>query len=69
MKHFIFYTRDGFTQDINNKDIENMQILGFAQGINKNTAFENFKKEFNQNNEFCFNEIITQEIIGKPTYF
>lgn len=68
MKTFIFYTLDGFTQDINNKDIENMQILGFIQDIDKISACKNFKKIFNQNNEYCFNKIIVQEVVGKPTY-
>lgn len=65
----MFYTRDGFTQDINNKDIENMQILGFVQGIDIISAYENFRKIFNQDNEYYFKEIIAQEVIGKPIYF
>ena len=69
MKTFMFYTRDGFTQDINNKDIENMQILGFVQGIDTISAYENFRKIFNQDNKYYFKEIIAQEVIGKPTYF
>lgn len=69
MKTFIFYTRDGFTQDINNKNIENMQILAFSQGVNKDSAYKNFRKNFNQNKEYCFNEIIAQEVVGNPTYF
>ena len=69
MKTFMFYTRDGFTLDINNKDIENMQILGFVQGIDTTSAYKNFRKIFNQNNEYYFKEIIAQEVIGKPTYF
>ena len=69
MKTFIFYTRDGFTQDINNKEIENMQVLGFSRGIDKNSAYKDFIKNFDKNNEYCYKEIVAQEVIGNPTYF
>lgn len=46
-----------------------MQILGFVQGIDTISAYENFRKIFNQDNEYYFKEIIAQEVIGKPIYF
>ena len=68
MKTFIFYTKEGFSQDINNNDVENMQVLGFAKGIDVVSACEDFRKNFNLSEEFCFNEVIAQEVLGDPIY-
>lgn len=43
MKTFIFFTNEGYTYDISHKEANNMQLLGDAQGVDINEAFENFK--------------------------
>ena len=67
IRKYIFYTNDGFTQDLSRNEIENCQVLGWANGKNPNDAFENFKKE----NEFLnsrFNEILCQELFSEKVY-
>ena len=68
LKKYIFYTNEGFTEDTNHDDTENCQILGWANGINSNVAFENFKEE----NKFLnsrFNKILCQELFSEKVYY
>ena len=70
MKHFIFLTKEGFTQTPDNKDIENLQVLGVSSGNNKEEAFENFKKENEYLQQTNFNEVIVMELASeKQNYF
>lgn len=69
MKEFIFYTSDGFTSDSNNKNVENMQILGFSDGENIQQAFENFKQENKWLDNYSYSEIISQEVSSKKESF
>ncbi|MDX4060708.1 hypothetical protein Q6A89_09315 [Aliarcobacter skirrowii] len=45
MKHYIFYTHDGFTYDKSHKRTNNMQLFGSAKGKNLKEAFKTFKEE------------------------
>mgnify|MGYP001770938303 FL=1 len=65
MRNFIFFTRDGYTYDCNNKEISNLQILGTGQGNNILEAFKDFK--FNQSylQEFSFKKVTALEYIGE----
>ncbi|MDH4227254.1 MAG: hypothetical protein OEV59_05825 [Deltaproteobacteria bacterium] len=49
MKSFIFTTAEGYTFSPNSKtsapDIENCQVLGFAEGASAEDAFDNLIKE------------------------
>lgn len=63
---YIFYTTDGFTQDLNNKDIENCQILGFANGKNVSEAYNNLLLENNYLKNYSFNKILAMETSGIP---
>ncbi len=44
-KHYIFLTLDGYTFQPDSKsvepDIENLQVVGFAFGVNSKEAFQN----------------------------
>lgn len=42
MKHFIFYTPDGFTQAPDMSEVENFQILGFMEAPDIQTARDAF---------------------------
>jgi len=64
MKSFIFFTNEGFTQDPNNKEISNMQILGTGNGNEILEAFKNFKHNQSYLAEFSFTEVIAVEYIG-----
>lgn len=64
MKDFIFITDEGFTYDPNNKLIENMQLLGSAQGKDILEAFKNFKQAQSYLSEFAFKEVIAVEFVG-----
>ena len=69
MKNFIVYTRDGYTEDNNFNATENMQILGFTSGETLQMAYETFNENrSHNNNNYSYNEIILQEIIGNPIY-
>lgn len=63
---YIFYTIDGFTQDLKNKNIENCQILGFAKGRNVSEAYNNLLLENNYLKNYCFNNILAMETNGSP---
>jgi len=51
MKHYIFLTLEGYTfqpeSDFNvmEPDIENLQVIGFAPGVNQEDAFKNLLEE------------------------
>jgi len=64
MKSFIFFTNEGFTQDPNNKEISNMQILDTGNGNGILEAFKNFKHNQSHLSEFSFTEVIAVEYIG-----
>ncbi|WP_143428917.1 hypothetical protein [Helicobacter sp. 12S02634-8] len=64
----MFYTTDGYTQDEDSKDIENCQILGFSNGLDEKSAYNNLIKENSYLKEYKFSSIIAQEIFGEPLY-
>ena len=63
-KNFIFFTKDGFTFDIDNKEISNMQILGDGFGNDIFEAFKNFKNEQKYLKDFTFKNIMAIQTIG-----
>lgn len=65
-KIYIFYTTEGFTQDLNKNDIENCQVLGWANGSNEKDAFDNFRKE---NSSINFRNICCQKLASDKTYY
>lgn len=63
-KNFLFFTKDGFTYDCNNKKIENMQILGDGFGDDILEAFKNFKNEQKYLRDFRFKNVMAIQTIG-----
>ena len=63
-KNFIFFTKDGFTFDIDNKEISNMQILGDGFGKDIFEAFKNFKNEQKYLKDFSFKNVMAIQTIG-----
>ena len=59
----MFYTSDGFTQDNNGKEIENCQILGWANGIDAMGAYKNFQPEHEYLSEYDFNSTVAIEVL------
>lgn len=45
MKEYVFYTHEGFTQSPTNIDVENLQILGFANGENYKIALNELLRQ------------------------
>ena len=45
MPPFIYLTQEGLTTAPNQKDIENLQLLGITKGETSRQAFENLLKE------------------------
>ena len=74
MKNYIFYTSEGFTFQPESEgvepDIENCQILGWANGKTPQEAFKNLKGENDFLKETNFDEVICQELANKnKVYF
>ncbi len=63
-KTFLFFTSEGFTYDSNNKEIENMQILGDGFGNDVLEAFKTFRINQPYLKNFCFNEVMAIQTIG-----
>lgn len=68
MRNFIFYTSDGFTEDTERQEVDNCQVLGFGKGFNLNAAFLDFKNENSWLQDYNFEEVIAQEIIGEAQH-
>jgi hypothetical protein len=64
MKSYLFFTKEGFTFDSNNKEIENMQILGMANGIDVLEAFRSFKINQPYLKDFVFKEVVAVQTVG-----
>ncbi|MDP2681675.1 MAG: hypothetical protein Q8P28_02555 [Deltaproteobacteria bacterium] len=69
MKSYIFITAEGFTHQPNSEspepDIENCQVIGFAEGNSPEEAFDNLIEENNYLLETNFDEIICFELRHK----
>lgn len=69
MKSFIFITTEGFTYQPNSEspepDIENCQVIGFAEGKDLEDAFGNLISENEYLLETNFDEIIGYELRHK----
>ena len=62
MRKYIFLTLEWFTQEPNGNEINNVQVIWIAQGINASEAFENLKIQ----NDFLlytsFNDIYCHDL-------
>ena len=63
-KNFLFFTNEGFTFDLKNKEIQNMQILGDATGKDILEAFKNFKINQPYLKNFSFKNVMAIQTIG-----
>jgi len=68
MRKFIFLTPEGSTQTPTGDDIENLQVLGIAEGVDEKVAFRKLAKE----NDFLFNagydDILGMELKSEKHY-
>ena len=66
MKSYIFITTEGYTfqpeSNMNEPDIENCQVIGFAKGKNEKGAFDNLVNENEHLLESLFDELICFEL-------
>jgi len=74
MKKFIFYTGEGYTfsplsEDENNPDVENFQVLGIEEGRTAKSAFNKLIKLNKWIKELGYNEVISEEIVGNVESF
>jgi len=69
MKYYIFITTEGFTfspvSDNSEPDIDNCQVLGFAEGINEEEAYIKFKEENTYVEKLGFKDIICYQLSSK----
>lgn len=75
-KDFIFYTTEGTTfqpsltsKNLDNPDVENCQILGWAKGNTPEDAFELLKYEYPWICDSSFREVIASELKNDKTYY
>lgn len=64
MKKYIFYTTDGFTQDLQLNETENCQLLGTGEGINVTKAYEDLFIKNMYIKKHAYKNIMAYEIIG-----
>lgn len=64
IKRYIVLTTHGFTENDDLMSTENMQVLGWAKGLNPVDAAKNFKKEYSKLLEGYGDSVIIQEIKG-----
>ncbi|MHC4619923.1 MAG: hypothetical protein ACYTEQ_19425 [Planctomycetota bacterium] len=78
MKSYIFITTEGYTfqpgSEAIEADIENCQVIGFAQGENEKRAFANMLKKNEYLLDTTFDELICFELrhtdyFGHRAYF
>lgn len=62
---YIFYTTDGFTEDMNNRSIDNCQILGFANGSSIKEAYNNFLFDNDYLKDYTYDNILALEVKGE----
>jgi len=72
MKSYIFITTEGYTlqpeSDSIEPEIENCQVIGFAQGTDPKQAFKNLIKENDYLLETTFDELICFELKNLDYY-
>lgn len=64
IKKYIVLTTHGFTENDNMMSTDNMQVLGWVEGINPPDAARNFKREYSELLEGYGDFVIMQEIKG-----
>ena len=69
MAHFIFYTSEGSSEAPDGEDVENCQMLGYAEGENANLALENLLRQNAWISEHGYKELSVCEVAGEPVYF
>ena len=69
MRYFIFLTQEGLTKTPENKDIENLQVIGTANGKNEKQAFDNIVKENNFLLDTGYNEVVGLELKDEKFYY
>jgi hypothetical protein len=62
MRHFIFVTNEGFTTTPLDMDIENLQVLGIASGIDEKEAFVTFIRENPHLEDSGFEDTVAMEL-------
>ncbi len=64
MKHFIFYSTDGFSQAPDLTEMENCQILAFEDAIDMPSAWDSFAALNISLAKMGFHNIECKELIG-----
>lgn len=67
MKKYIVLTNQGFTENNYCVSTDNMQVLGWAEGINQADAIENFKKNYSKLLEGYGDVVILYELTNEPS--
>lgn len=69
MRNFIFLTHEGLTKTPNNVDIDNLQVLGTAEGDDEAGAFNNLIQENSYLVNAAYDEVLALELLSEKQYF
>lgn len=69
MRNFIFLTHEGLTKTPNNMDIDNLQVLGTAEGDDEAGAFNNLIQENSYLVDAAYDEIFALELLSEKQHF
>ena len=64
MKTYLFYTKEGYTYDNLHNEANNMQILGHADGVDIDEAFNHFKQNQSYISKQAFNNVMAIQTVG-----
>ncbi len=68
IKYFIFLTNEGYTfqpeSDFVESEMDNLQVLGLSEGLNKDDAIENFIHDNVFLQELNFDNVLVFELIN-----
>lgn len=68
MRKFIFLTEEGFTQTPSSVDIENLQVLGIAEGKDEKDALTNLLKDNEYLLDTDYEDVVAFELIDGKSY-
>ncbi|MCK4312526.1 MAG: hypothetical protein KAW88_07310 [Candidatus Cloacimonetes bacterium] len=68
LRYFIFLTDEGYTyqpeSDLVESEMDNLQVLGFSEGLNIDDTIKNFIKENKFLNKLNFDNVLMFELVS-----
>lgn len=68
MRRFVFLTEEGFTQTPSGEDVENLQVLGIADGKDEKDALTNLLKDNKYLFDADYESVVAFELRDEKPY-